>query len=114
MSTVPILDAAGLTVHFASKEGGETLAVDDFSLTIRPGEFVGIMGEPGCGKSTAAIALMGLVRPPGEISGGSVQFLGRDLLAMSDDEIAAIRGKDIGLIVQNPRTSLHPLLTVGN
>jgi len=114
MSTVPILDAAGLTVHFASKEGGETLAIDDFSLTIRPGEFVGIMGEPGCGKSTAAIALMGLVRPPGEISGGSVQFLGRDLLAMSDDEIAAIRGKDIGLIVQNPRTSLHPLLTVGN
>ncbi len=114
MSTVPILEAAGLTVHFASKEGGETLAVDDFSLTIRPGEFVGIMGEPGCGKSTAAIALMGLVRPPGEISGGSVQFLGRDLLAMSDDEIAAIRGKDIGLIVQNPRTSLHPLLTVGN
>ncbi len=114
MSTEPILEAAGLTVRFAGTEDGETVAVDDFSLIIRPGEFVGIMGEPGCGKSTAAIALMGLVRPPGEISGGSVQFLGQDLLAMNDDEIAAIRGKDIGLIVQNPRTSLHPMLTVGN
>ena len=114
MSTAPILEAVGLTVRFTSKESGETVAVDDFSLTIRPGEFVGIMGEPGCGKSTAAIALMGLVRPPGEIIAGSVRFLGNDLLAMSDDEVAAIRGKDIGLIVQNPRTSLHPMLTVGN
>ena len=114
MSAAPILEATGLTVRFTSKEGIETVAVDDFSLTIRPGEFVGIMGEPGCGKSTAAIALMGLVRPPGEISGGSVRFLGQDLLAMSDDEVANIRGKDIGLIVQNPRTSLHPMLTVGN
>ena len=114
MSTAPILEAAGLTVRFNSKEGGESVAVDDFFLTIRPGEFVGIMGEPGCGKSTAAIALMGLVRPPGEITAGSVRFLGNDLLAMSDDEVAAIRGKDIGLIVQNPRTSLHPMLTVGN
>ena len=113
-SAAPILEAAGLTVRFTNKEGDETVAVDEFSLTIRPGEFVGIMGEPGCGKSTAAIALMGLVRPPGEITGGSVQFLGQNLLAMSDKEIAAIRGKDIGLIVQNPRTSLHPMLTVGN
>ncbi len=114
MSTAPSLEAAGLSVSFRGKDGSETVAVDGFSLTIRPGEFVGIMGEPGCGKSTAAIALMGLVRPPGEIIAGSVRFLGNDLLAMSDDEVAAIRGKDIGLIVQNPRTSLHPMLTVGN
>jgi len=110
----PILEAAGLTVRFDGEDGAQTVAVDDFSLTIRPGEFVGIMGEPGCGKSTAAIALMGLVRPPGRISAGSVQFLGQDLLALSDEETAAIRGRDIGLIVQNPRTSLHPMLTVGN
>ena len=114
MSTAPILEAVGLTVRFTSKESGETVAVDDFSLTIRSGEFVGIMGEPGCGKSTAAIALMGLVRPPGEITGGSVRFLGRELLTLADEEITAIRGRDIGLIVQNPRTSLHPMLTVGN
>ncbi|HJN61439.1 MAG TPA: ABC transporter ATP-binding protein, partial [Alphaproteobacteria bacterium] len=113
-SGAPILEAQGLTVRFQGEDGAETLAVADFSLTIRPGEFVGIMGEPGCGKSTAAIALMGLVRPPGRIAAGSVHFLGRDLLSLADQEIAAIRGRDIGLIVQNPRTSLHPMLTVGN
>ena len=110
----PILEADGLTVRFHGEDGSETVAVDGFSLTIRSGEFVGIMGEPGCGKSTAAIALMGLVRPPGEITGGSVRFLGRELLTLADEEIPAIRGRDIGLIVQNPRTSLHPMLTVGN
>jgi len=113
-ATAPILEAEGLTVRFRGKDGAETLAVADFSLTVRPGEFIGIMGEPGCGKSTAAIALIGLVRPPGRITGGSVRFMGRELLTMEDDEIAAIRGKDIGLIVQNPHTSLHPMLTVGN
>ena len=56
----PILEAQELTVCFQGEDGSETVAVDGFSLTIRPGEFVGIMGEPGCGKSTAAIALLGL------------------------------------------------------
>ena len=93
--------------------GTEHVAVNDFSLTIGAGEFVGVMGEPGCGKSTAAIGMMGLVRPPGRIVSGEVRYLGRDLLAMNDAELDAIRGKDIGLIVQSPRTSLHPMLTVG-
>ncbi len=110
----PILEATALTVRFSAKGGAVTTAVDGFSLTIRPGEFIGIMGEPGCGKSTAAIALIGLVRPPGRITAGSVRFMGQELLTMPDDDIAAIRGKDIGLIVQNPRTSLHPMLTVGS
>ena len=108
-----ILSVRGLTVAFAGSEGAEHVAVKDFSLTIGAGEFVGVMGEPGCGKSTAAIAMMGLVRPPGRIVSGEVHYLGRDLLAMSDAELDAIRGRDIGLIVQSPRTSLHPMLTVG-
>jgi oligopeptide/dipeptide ABC transporter ATP-binding protein len=108
-----ILAVRDLTVSFAGADGTEHVAVRDFSLTIGAGEFVGIMGEPGCGKSTAAIAMMGLVRPPGLIAAGSVSYLGQDLLAMSDDELDAIRGRDIGLIVQSPRTSLHPMLTVG-
>ena len=87
--------------------------MNDFSLTIGAGEFVGVMGEPGCGKSTAAIGMMGLVRPPGRIVSGEVHYLGRDMLAMNDAELDAIRGKDIGLIVQSPRTSLHPMLTIG-
>ena len=108
-----ILSVRGLTVAFAGSEGTEHVAVNDFCLTIGAGEFVGVMGEPGCGKSTAAIGMMGLVRPPGRIVAGEVHYLGRDLLAMNDAELDAIRGKDIGLIVQSPRTSLHPMLTVG-
>ncbi len=108
-----ILAVRGLTVAFAGANGAEHVAVKDFSLAIGAGEFVGIMGEPGCGKSTAAIAMMGLVRPPGRILRGEVRYGGRDLLSMSDRELDAIRGKEIGLIVQSPRTSLHPMLTVG-
>ena len=108
-----ILSVRGLTVAFAGSEGTEHVAVNDFCLTIGAGEFVGVMGEPGCGKSTAAIGMMGLVRPPGRIVAGEVHYLGRDMLAMNDAELDAIRGKDIGLIVQSPRTSLHPMLTVG-
>ena len=108
-----ILSVRDLTVTFAGADGAEHVAVKDFSLTIGAGEFVGIMGEPGCGKSTAAIAMMGLVRPPGRIDGGEVRYLGRDLLTTSEAELDAIRGKEIGLVVQNPRTSLHPMLTVG-
>ena len=91
-----ILSVRGLTVAFAGSEGTEHVAVNDFCLTIGAGEFVGVMGEPGCGKSTAAIGMMGLVRPPGRIVSGEVHYLGRDLLAMNDAELDAIRGKDIG------------------
>jgi peptide/nickel transport system ATP-binding protein len=108
-----ILAAQGLEVAFPRADGSLLTAVRDFALEIRAGEFVGLMGEPGCGKSTAAIALMGLVKPPGQIRHGTVRFMGRDLLAMPEAERAKIRGRDIGLIVQNPRTSLHPLINVG-
>ena len=107
-----ILSARGLNVAFP-REGGEARVVKDFSLDIRAGEFVGLMGQPGCGKSTASVALMGLVKPPGWIVSGSVSFLGRDLLALDEPELRDVRGKDVGLIVQNPRTSLHPMLNVG-
>ncbi len=113
MSGETILAAQGLRVSFPRPDGSRLVAVRDFSLEIGAGEFVGVMGEPGCGKSTAAMALMGLVKPPGVIEAGSVQFMGRDLLAMPEPDRAAIRGRDIGLIVQNPRTSLHPLINVG-
>ena len=107
-----ILSARGLNVAFP-REGGEATVVKDFSLDVRAGEFVGLMGQPGCGKSTASVALMGLVKPPGWIVSGSVSFLGRDLLTLDEPELRDVRGKDVGLIVQNPRTSLHPMLNVG-
>ncbi|MDQ2804675.1 MAG: ABC transporter ATP-binding protein, partial [Pseudomonadota bacterium] len=108
-----LLSVRDLSVTFQRQDEAPLRAVRGFSVDIREGEFVGLMGEPGCGKSTAAIALMGLVKPPGRIEGGSVTFRGRDLLAMTPAEQAALRGGEIGLIVQNPRTSLHPLLKVG-
>ncbi len=108
-----LLSVRDLSVTFQRQDEAPLRAVRGFSVDIREGEFVGLMGEPGCGKSTAAIALMGLVKPPGHIEAGSVTFRGRDLLAMTQAEQAALRGGEIGLIVQNPRTSLHPLLKVG-
>jgi len=108
-----ILSARDLTVAFPREKAPEIQAVKGFSLDIRAGEFVGLMGEPGCGKSTAAIALMGLVKPPGRIASGSVSFDGHDMVNLTEPELRKIRGKDMGLIVQNPRTSLHPMLKVG-
>ena len=111
--TGPVLEAVGLRVGFPRPDGSVLQAVREFGVTIEAGEFVGVLGEPGCGKSTAAMALMGLVREPGRIEAGSVRFMGQDLLAVPEPDRAAIRGRDIGLIVQNPRTALHPLMTVG-
>ena len=108
-----LIAVEGLRVAFPRPDGTRLVAVHGVSLAIRPGEFVGLMGEPGCGKSTVAIAMMGLVRAPGVIEAGSVTFQGRDLLAMRESEREKLRGRDIGLIVQNPRTSLHPLINVG-
>lgn len=108
-----IIEARNVAVAFPRESGADVVAVRDFSISIGAGEFVGLMGEPGCGKSIAAMALMGLVRTPGHITQGSITFLGQDLLALDEDELRAIRGRDIGMIVQNPRFSLHPMLRVG-
>jgi peptide/nickel transport system ATP-binding protein len=112
MTAPPLLRVSDLSVIFQRHDAPPLHAVRNFSLEMREGEFVGLMGEPGCGKSTAAIALMGLVKPPGRIT-GSLTFRGQDLLAMPPADQARLRGGEIGLIVQNPRTSLHPLLKVG-
>jgi peptide/nickel transport system ATP-binding protein len=88
-----ILSARGLAVAFPREDGSEVRAVGNFSLDIRAGEFVGLMGQPGCGKSTASAALMGLVKPPGRIVSGSVSFLDRDLLALEEPELRQVRGR---------------------
>ncbi len=109
----PLLEVSGLKVHFASQ--GETVrAVDDVSFSLARGETLGIVGESGSGKSVTALAIMRLIpSPPGRIVGGSVRFDGRDLLALSNDEIRAVRGREIAMIFQDPMTSLNPVLTVG-
>jgi ABC-type dipeptide/oligopeptide/nickel transport system ATPase component len=112
-ATQPILEASHLNVVYPLP-GGEVPAVKDFSLSIGEQEFVGLVGESGSGKSTAALALMGLVRAPGMIVSGEVHFGGESILTKSDDELRSIRGNEIGLIVQNSRAALNPLVRVGD
>ncbi len=105
--------ASILSVHDLSVGFRGVPAVRGVSFDIAPGEIVGLTGDSGSGKSTLGLALLGLVRQPGRITGGSVMIEGVDLLRLSEPERRARRGKQIGLIVQNPRGSLSPLHTVG-
>ncbi|MDJ1016735.1 MAG: ABC transporter ATP-binding protein [Paracoccaceae bacterium] len=107
-----VLRVEGLRVTYRT-EDGDVSPLTNFSLTIREHEVVGLVGDAGSGKSTAALALMGVVRPPGRIASGEVYFGGEDLLKKDEDEVRQLRGKDIGIIVQNPRGALNPMLRVG-
>jgi peptide/nickel transport system ATP-binding protein len=89
-------------------------AVDHVSLTVRAGEILGLVGESGSGKSVTALALLRLVRPPGRIVSGEVRFEGADLLALSEEQMRAVRGARISMVFQSPRTALNPVLTVGH
>ena len=108
-----ILRVENLTVTYRTAEGPVSPIVD-FSLRISEREVVGLIGDGGSGKSTAALALMGVVRPPGFIEQGRVFFDGEDLLGKSEEELRLLRGRDIGIIVQNPRGALNPMLRVGS
>jgi peptide/nickel transport system ATP-binding protein len=103
-----LLEAQGVSVEYAG-----TPAVSDFSLRVGAGEFVGLMGQPGCGKSTAVLALLGLTRGTARITSGQIVFQGTDLLTLSAAQLSTIRGARIGLVTQSPRAALHPMLTVG-
>ncbi|NKB26134.1 MAG: dipeptide ABC transporter ATP-binding protein [Rhodobacteraceae bacterium] len=107
-----VLAVRGLSVVYRTADGF-VRPIKDLSLTIHEREVVGLVGDAASGKSTAALALMGIVRPPGRIETGEVVFAGQDLLSMDEDALRAIRGKDIGIIVQNPRGALNPMLRVG-
>ena len=104
----PVLDVRGLTVDYGGRP-----AVENFALTIGPGEIVGLTGDSGSGKSTLALALLGLTRGPGHIASGAVLLEGTDILALDEAGRRERRGRDIGLIVQNPRSALSPLHRVG-
>jgi oligopeptide/dipeptide ABC transporter ATP-binding protein len=106
------LEIRDLSVSFES--GPDTVyAVRDVRLDVAPGEMLGIVGESGCGKSVTARAILKLIEPPGRITSGSVLFAGRDLLAVSAEELRDVRGNKISMIFQDPTRSLNPVLTVG-
>ncbi|MGE0315310.1 MAG: ABC transporter ATP-binding protein [Lautropia sp.] len=109
---MPLLEVENLQVHFRTPSGVNR-AVDGLSFAIDAGETVAIVGESGCGKSVTAMSILQLVpQPPGRIA-GAIRFGGRDLLTLGEREMRAIRGADIGMIFQEPMTSLNPVLTVG-
>jgi oligopeptide/dipeptide ABC transporter ATP-binding protein len=108
----PLLEVRNLTVAFDTLLGA-VHAVNDVSYTLEKGETLGIVGESGSGKSVHVLAMVGLVpKPPGRIVSGEVLFEGRNLLAMSQSDLRAVRGGSIGFVFQDPMTSLNPVLTV--
>src|SRR5580693_9462738 len=107
-----LLEVDCLQTHFGTLDG-VIRAVDGLSFHIDHGETVAIVGESGCGKSVTSMSILRLVQePPGKIA-GRILFAERDLLALSEVEMRAIRGKDISMIFQEPMTSLNPVLTIG-
>jgi len=108
-----LLTIQDLQTHFFTGEG-VVRAVDGVTLSVRPGETLGLVGESGCGKTVTALSILRLVPdPPGRIVGGTICFQGRDLLRLPEEEMRSIRGCAISMIFQEPMTSLNPVFTVG-
>src|SRR2546430_2075576 len=113
MTPPPLLSVEHLTTVF-DLPAGPVAAVDDVTFEIRTGETLGLVGESGSGKSVTALSIMRLVQPPGRIAGGAIRFRDRDLLALPESEMRAIRGAGISLVFQEPMTALNPVFTVGD
>ena len=112
MSGEPLLSVEQLQTHFRTPDGINR-AVDGVSFHVNAGETLAIVGESGCGKSVTAMSILRLIpEPPGRIA-GKINFLGRNLLDLSDREMRKIRGNEISMIFQEPMTSLNPVLSVG-
>ncbi|MDZ7359122.1 MAG: ABC transporter ATP-binding protein [candidate division KSB1 bacterium] len=108
----PLLQIRGLRVHFFKNQ--TTLrAVDGMDLQIHAGETLALVGESGCGKTTTAFSIFRLIPPPGKIAGGAIEFRGKNLLALSEKEMRAVRGREMGLIFQDPSAALNPVMKVG-
>ena len=111
--TEPLLQVKNLHTQFFTEEG-IVKAVNGVSYDVMPGEILGLVGESGCGKTVSALSVLRLIpMPPGKIVEGEILFEGEDILKMDDEEIRHIRGNKIGMIFQEPMTSLNPVLTIG-
>jgi peptide/nickel transport system ATP-binding protein len=109
----PLLSVRDLRIVFDGRHGPLT-ALDGVSFDIAPGEILGVVGESGAGKSLTGTAVIGLLDPPGRIAGGSIHLAGQRIDNLAAEPMRKLRGRHIGAIFQDPLTSLHPLLTVGD
>ncbi|HEX9504914.1 MAG TPA: ABC transporter ATP-binding protein [Acidimicrobiia bacterium] len=110
--SVPALEVRDLAVHFRG-DGGTVHAVDGVSFAVGVGETVAVVGESGSGKTVTALAVMGLVDPPGLIETGTIELGGRGLVGLNERQYREVRGREIGMIFQDPMTALNPVLRVG-
>jgi oligopeptide/dipeptide ABC transporter ATP-binding protein len=112
--TKPLLKVRDLAIEFGPP-GRALRVVDGLGFDLHPGECVGIVGESGSGKSMTSLAMLRLIpSPPGRIASGQIELDGRDILSLSQDEMTAIRGKEIAMVFQEPMSSLNPVMTIGD
>ena len=110
-----LLEVRDLQTTFDLSKTLSVCAVDGVSFTVDAGETLAIVGESGSGKSVTSLSIMGLLpKDIGRITGGSIKLQGREISTLSDAEMREIRGKEIGMIFQEPMTSLNPVHTIGN
>ena len=107
----PVLECKDLCISYFTR-AGEIPAVVDFNLTVMPGEAVGVVGKSGCGKSTVALAIMQYMGKNGRVMSGEIRFKGRDMTAMSEDELRQLRGSQIAMVYQEPMASLNPSMKI--
>jgi peptide/nickel transport system ATP-binding protein len=112
MNVAPALSVEGLSVEFRTRSG-IVRALDNVSLAVGKGETIALVGESGSGKSVTAYAVMGILDPAGRVTGGRAMLGGLDLLAAKPSQLADVRGREIAMIFQNPRTALNPIRPVG-
>tara|TARA_B100000959_G_scaffold143636_1_gene150781 strand:- start:5461 stop:6453 length:993 start_codon:yes stop_codon:yes gene_type:complete len=113
MAHAPVLSVKGLKTWFHTRDG-IAKSVDGVDLQVQPGEVLGIVGESGCGKSVTALSIMRLIPPPGRIESGKIEFNDKDLLSLSPNEMAKLRGEHISMIFQDPSSSLNPVVAAGS
>ena len=111
--TGPLLSVRDLRVEFATRKG-PLVALDGVSFDTAPGEILGVVGESGAGKSLTGLAVIGLLDPPGHIAGGEIRLDGERIDNLPPARMRLIRGRRIGIVFQDPLTSLNPLMRVGD
>ncbi len=113
MDNAIVLNVEHLCTSFFT-HNGEVKAVNDVSISVPRGGIIGIVGESGCGKSMTARSVVRLLRYPGKIVSGSIKLAGKELTELSEHEMSTVRGEEIGMIFQEPMTSLNPVMRVGH